>query len=481
MRQNFESNGFEIWRLLHQKFALPDATRHVSLLTQLLDFKFNPSTFESDFSTWETIKNRYEQQVGSPLLDGVLVATLLNKTTGALQQHLRLNARTLQTYHQTRDTIVEYFRSKLILGANSSSSSSNGPAPMDIGAMKGKGKKGLWSKGKGKAKGKGKGFKGKGKGKGYHWNFAKGKGKGVGGKTQGDKGKSKVLSGQKAPSGSQVKCWKCGGFGHFESACPTGKVNAVVEENFEQTWTDEDWSAWNDFEEDWTVNAVYDGSWDSQDFYSYDDQWYDNSWDDSWNWYSYQDQLWTSQDWSAGPGTQATLDHVSTGSDTAGSAQTLQSPLPPQGAVSAVTSQQQPRTLNSGTSTSRKSPMANVAFFAAVMMSAVSPSSSLSLSSCGMNALDDMYSGVVDFRFPSSKFRFTKDCRLAPVVTFMNETAQDSGRESLFSVEQLGMDLNTTLHDHWLADHLVASTALDANTIGFCLTVELQRIAAVRR
>ena len=55
-RQNFESNGFETWRLLHQKFALPDATRHVSLLTQLLDCKFNPATFESDFNTWETIK-----------------------------------------------------------------------------------------------------------------------------------------------------------------------------------------------------------------------------------------------------------------------------------------------------------------------------------------------------------------------------------------------------------------------------------------
>ena len=88
----------------------------------------------------------------------------------------------------------------------------------------------------------------------------------------------------------------------------------------------------------------------TQDFYSYDDQRYDNSWDDSWNWYSYQDQLWTSQDWSAGPGTKATLDHVSTGSDTAGSVQTLQSPLPPQGTVLAVTSQQQPRALNSGTS-----------------------------------------------------------------------------------------------------------------------------------
>ena len=121
--------------------ALPDATRHVSLLTQLLDYKFNPATFESDFNTWETIKHRYERQVGSPLPDGVLVATLLNKTTGALQHHLRLNARTLQTYQQTCDTIFEYFRSKLILGANTGSSSSNkGPAPMDVGAMKGKGR-----------------------------------------------------------------------------------------------------------------------------------------------------------------------------------------------------------------------------------------------------------------------------------------------------------------------------------------------------
>ena len=157
------------------------------------------------------------------------------------------------------------------------------------------------------------------------------------------------------------------------------------------------------------------------------------------------------------------MDHVSAGPDTAGSAQTLQSPLPPQGSVSAVTSQQQPRTLNSGTSTCRKSPVSNVALFAAVMMSAVSPSSSLSLSSCGMNAIDDMYSGVADFRFPSSQLRFTKYFPLAPVVTFMNETAQDSGRENLFSVEQLGMDLNTTFHDRWLADHLVASTTVDAN------------------
>ena len=91
VRQNVESNGFETWRRLYNRFALPDATRATSLLTQLLDFRFNPSTFEQDFNTWETLKVKYERQTGAELPDGVLVATLLNKTSGALQQHLRLN------------------------------------------------------------------------------------------------------------------------------------------------------------------------------------------------------------------------------------------------------------------------------------------------------------------------------------------------------------------------------------------------------
>lgn len=72
---------------MHQKFALPDATRHVSLLTKLLDFQFNPATVGPDFNPCETIEPRYQRQVGSLLPDGVLVAALPNKTTGALQQH----------------------------------------------------------------------------------------------------------------------------------------------------------------------------------------------------------------------------------------------------------------------------------------------------------------------------------------------------------------------------------------------------------
>ena len=220
VRQNYDSNGFETWRRLVKKFALPDATSHVSLLTQLLDFKFNPQTFEQDFNSWETIKVKYEKQTGTALPDSVLVATLLNQTSGALQTHLRLNARTLTTYEEIRTTILEYHQSRHIL-TGASSSSNLGPAPMDIGGLKGKKGfgKGGFSHFKGK-KGKGKGKKGKlgkGKGKSAHVNFhsqamAKGKGK--------DKGKSK-LRGQHA-----LVCWTCGKSGHVASQCPSGRVSA---------------------------------------------------------------------------------------------------------------------------------------------------------------------------------------------------------------------------------------------------------------
>ena len=92
-----------------------------------------------------------------------LVATLLNKTTGALQQHLRLNARTLQTYAQVREVILEYHRSRLLMNPVAQTSANatfagGASAPMDIGALAAA----LW---KGKGKGKGKEKKGKGQGR----------------------------------------------------------------------------------------------------------------------------------------------------------------------------------------------------------------------------------------------------------------------------------------------------------------------------
>ena len=242
VRQNYESTGFETWRCLVKKCSLHDATRHVSLLTQLLDSKFNPQNFQQDFNTWETFKLKYEKQTGTELPDSVLVATLLNKTSGPPQQHSRLNARNLTTYEDTRATILEYHQSRHIL--TGAATSPQGSSPMDIGGLKGK--KGFGKSGFGHFKGK----KGKGKGKGKkckgknpHLNFhreaiAKGQGKGK------EKGKSK-LRGKHA-----LMCWTCGQSGHVASQCPSGRVSALDESLFgevevpgDQTWLEEDWTS----------------------------------------------------------------------------------------------------------------------------------------------------------------------------------------------------------------------------------------------
>ena len=125
--------------------------------------------FEQDFNAWETVKVRYETLTGTSLPDGVLIATLLNKASGPLQQHLRLNSTSVRTYSQMREVIVSHGT------ALSTSASSQGPAPMDVGALKGM--KGNFKGKKGKRRGFG--FKGKGGKGGFgHWNFMKGKGKG---------------------------------------------------------------------------------------------------------------------------------------------------------------------------------------------------------------------------------------------------------------------------------------------------------------
>ena len=282
VRQNEAGNGFETWRRLSQRFSLPDATRHVSLLTRLLEWKFNTQTFEQDFKAWETVKAKYEQQIGTPIPDSVLVATLMNKTSGALQQHLRLIAATINTYEQMRNTLVQYFRSRHIL-----TSSDSGLAPMDIGALKGKGYF------KGKSKGKGKGFS--------HWNFMKGKGgnskgKGKGKNFKGMKGKGKGKTSNKG-KGKGIVCYTCGKPAHTSRECNLNRVNAVNE----TPWTDTSWNEeWNEneisnFDESY-VGENDETSWPDEWFVGHvnfdDDNWDWTSWDDDWSWDHTWDSSW---------------------------------------------------------------------------------------------------------------------------------------------------------------------------------------------
>ena len=125
VRGNTELNGFESWRLLARRFSLPGTALDISLLTRVLEFKFRPDHFEEDYSEWETLKARYERQSGSALPGSILVAS---KTAGALQQHLRLNVRSLDTYETVRNVITAYYQSRHVTGFRSLSD--NGPAPM---------------------------------------------------------------------------------------------------------------------------------------------------------------------------------------------------------------------------------------------------------------------------------------------------------------------------------------------------------------
>ena len=167
VRQNrYNANGCETLRFLRNRFSLPVGTRSVGYLTKLLEPSFNEAQFEEQFLQWEYDINRYEKDNGTALPDGIKIATLLNKTKGALQQHLQLRAGRITNHNEIRAVILDYY--KTMLGLSRSTSE-----PMDV--------DNIWRKGRNyKSKGTGtghyKGSKGKGKyrSKGHYKGFDKG-------------------------------------------------------------------------------------------------------------------------------------------------------------------------------------------------------------------------------------------------------------------------------------------------------------------
>ena len=110
-----DNNGFETFRVLHQRFSLPVGTRSIGYLTTLLKPKFEEQSFEENFLQWEYDVARYELDNGQALPDTVKIAILLNETKGALQQHLQLRAGQVTTYAAMRSIVVEYYRATTTL------------------------------------------------------------------------------------------------------------------------------------------------------------------------------------------------------------------------------------------------------------------------------------------------------------------------------------------------------------------------------
>ena len=298
VRLNEGGNGFETWRKLYDRFSLPDRARGVSLLSRLLDFKLRDATFEADLTEFISLKNKHEKATGKPLDDDLLVTLMVNKTSGSLQQHLRLNVDALTTFSDVLSITKQYYQSRHLANWRSSSDP-NGPAPMDIGAAYWKGKGKSWnSKGKGRNwKGKGKGkFKGKGK-KGGSWNWnSKGFSKGKGSSNNKGKGKGKGKIGKgKGKTGDGTGCFICGSHSHWSKDCPHARQAGIFDENSAaatgdyqtEDWS-QDWSEYDEGQDDWNWSdwqgAVFDEDWSY-----WDDSWYD--WSDPADW------SWSGEDW----------------------------------------------------------------------------------------------------------------------------------------------------------------------------------------
>ena len=283
VRRNVELNGFETWRLLTEKFSLPGTAPDISLLNRILEFEFGTEQFEQELSEWETLKTRYETQAETALPDSILVTTLLSRTTGTLQQHLRMNVRLLDTYETVRNVITAHYQSRHVTGFRSLSDT--GPAPIEVG--------GVWRR---KEKGKGKGretpfdpLKGKGKSKGGNTGPTRSKG--------GNTGPTGSKGGNTGPTGkgrSRPRCWNCGRHGHVERDCRN--VVALTDENEEacDNWKycSKDWTNWTRSRTDnWSYSSDYD--WTQLDWYG-DSIWYDFGWNDSWTWSTGSDSIGTS-------------------------------------------------------------------------------------------------------------------------------------------------------------------------------------------
>ena len=147
-------NGFEIWRLLCRRYSPdPVVTQH-GALAHILEPSLPEAHVQDAFGHWESDIARWERDTGTVLPDNVKLGILHNRASGALQQHLRLNAGHMATFAQVRAVLLDYFRSLTSYRAQqtqpfrpySNHSSHLGPTPMDADAFrrtKGKGKKGL--------------------------------------------------------------------------------------------------------------------------------------------------------------------------------------------------------------------------------------------------------------------------------------------------------------------------------------------------
>ena len=134
VRHEDAENGFEMWRRLFNQFSLPSRARATNLLNEIIAFRLRSDHLESDLSDFIILKNRHEKTTGVPLDNDLLITLIMQKTTGPLQQHLRLNVRNINTFTEALEIVYSYIKSiHLVVPSRNDS-----PVDVDIGALKGR-------------------------------------------------------------------------------------------------------------------------------------------------------------------------------------------------------------------------------------------------------------------------------------------------------------------------------------------------------
>ena len=132
-----QSNGFEVWRLLHDRFKPHTATtalvdlREIVLNTDLL----SEGNFTQRLLEWEHRVNKFTERYGMVIPDLLKYLIIMNNAPMELQSHICLTYNHRTAYNTIKDAVMSYMAAWSAPRVNQ-----QGPTPMDIGAInKGKG------------------------------------------------------------------------------------------------------------------------------------------------------------------------------------------------------------------------------------------------------------------------------------------------------------------------------------------------------